>query len=486
MILSEPAPPFAPTVDDDIRSRIVVPLIVALAMLMETTDATVLATALPILAKDLSVPVLSLKLALSTYLIAFAAMVPISGWLADRYGAKRIFVAAMTTFLVGSALCAMQSTLPGLVLSRAVQGAGGAMMVPVGRLIVLRGVAKSDMVQALAWVTVPALMGPALGPLVGATVTQALGWRWVFLVNLPIGILAIVLAVILIPRVRPEPVAQLDRLGFALSALGLGGLLFGLSTIGEHLISTPIAIVIGLAGAGLLAIYFRRARGREDVLVDLRLFRHHLFSVGILSGTLFRMSGGAAAFLLPLLFQLGFGLSIIVSGLLSGAFALGGLTMRMLAPRILNRFGFRDTLIAGTLLSAASFAALGFMQTLNYSIIIPLLIGAGFMQALVFTGLNGLVFAEATELEMGRATALSAISQQVGLTLGISVAALLLQAGGTGSPSSAPLLPHFPLAFWAIAAVLFGTALTLRRLHKGQARMLRHVPHHNHRQHDRV
>lgn len=474
------------TATQDFRARVAVPLIVALAMLMETTDATVLATALPVLSKDLSVPVLSLKLALSTYLIAFAAMVPVSGWLADRFGARRVFVAAMVVFLTGSALCAMQSTLTGLVLSRAVQGAGGAMMVPVGRLIVLRGVAKDEMVQALAWITVPALMGPALGPLVGATLTQTLGWRWIFLINLPVGLIAIALALVLIPRLPPEPVAPLDRTGFILSALGLGAGLFGLSCLGEHLVSTPVALGAMAAGLAVMALYTIRARWRSDALVDPQLFRHHTFTVGIVSGTIFRMSGGAAAFLLPLLFQVGLGLSILVSGLLSGLFALGGLTMRALAPRILDRFGFRRTLIAGTLVSAAAFLGLGTIQSVTYALIVPVVILAGFAQALVFTGLNSIVFVDATEEEMGRATGLSAVSQQVGLTAGITLSAFVLQMGGNPAPDAPPQLSHFPAAFWAMAAVLMIAAASLTALRKGEAAALRHRPAHSHRQHERV
>lgn len=466
--------------------RRIVPLIVALAMLMETTDATVLATALPVLAVDLSVQVLSLKLALSTYLVAFAAMVPVSGWLADRFGARRVFIIAMITFLAGSALCAAQTTLTGLVLSRAVQGMGGAMMVPVGRMLVLRGVAKVDIVQALAWVTVPALIGPALGPLVGAVVTQSLGWRWIFLINLPIGAVAVGLAIWLIPPTPLEPVKRLDAIGLVLSATGIGSTLFGLSSLGEHLLPMPVAVGAMLFGVAAMAVYFWRSLGRDDVLFDVRLLRHHAFSVGVVSGTIFRMSGGAAAFLLPLLFQVGLGLSILVSGLLSGLFALGGLSMRALAPRVLDRFGFRNTLILGTIVSATTFGGLGFVQAANYALIVPLVVLAGFAQALVFTGLNGLVFVEATEVEMGRVTGMSAVSQQIGLTAGISVAAMALQFGSNPASTAAPTLAHFPLAFWTMAAVLMLATLSMLRLKHGEALQLRHNPEHLHLQHDRV
>jgi MFS family permease len=198
------------------------------------------------------------------------------------------------------------------------------------------------------------------------------------------------------------------------------------------------------------------------------------------------MSGGAAAFLLPLLFQVGLGLSILVSGFLSGLFALGGLTMRALAPRILNRFGFRRTLIAGTLVSAAAFLGLGMVQSVTYTLIIPLVLLAGFAQALVFTGLNGIVFVDATEAEMGRATGLSAVSQQVGLTAGISLSALVLQMGGSAAPAAPPELSHFPAAFWATAAVLLIAAASLTALRKGEAAALRYRPEHALRQHDRI
>lgn len=235
-----------------------------------------------------------------------------------------------------------------------------------------------------------------------------------------------------------------------------------------------------------MVLYTIRAKGRTDALVDPRLFRHHTFAVGIVSGTIFRMSGGAAAFLLPLLFQVGLGLSIMVSGLLSGLFALGGLTMRALAPRILNHFGFRRTLIVGTLVSMAAFLGLGMIQSVTYALIVPLVILAGFAQALVFTGMNGIVFVDATEEEMGRATGLSAVSQQVGLTAGISLSALILQMGGNPAPEAAPQLSDFPAAFWATAAVLLGAAASLTALRKGEAAALRHRPEHFHRQHDRV
>lgn len=455
-----------------IRTNIL-PLTVALALLMEMIDSTVLSTAIPVVSEDLGVPVLALKMALATYLIALAALVPVSGWIADRFGARRTFVAAMAVFLIASVLCAMQNGLTGLVLARALQGAGGAMMTPVGRLIVLRNTEKASLVRALSWVTVPALVGPAIGPFVGAVVTASLGWRWIFLINLPFGLLAIALALRFLPRDGAPVDTPFDHAGFVLSAAGLVLAMAGLSSLGEHILPTPVALAVSAAGALLLVLYGLRARRRSDSLLDPRLFRYRTFSAGIVGGVLFRLSSGAVSLLLPLLFQIGLGMSILASGALSGLNAVGALGIRAIAPRLLDRFGFRRVLVAASVtrgLTVAGFATVGSPWDLH---VIPLLLIGGVAQALVFTAANSMVFADLAPEEMSRGTSFSSVAQQVGLTLGIALAGLTLElAAGSVGTSGIPL-PAFAIAFVTMGLAGPAAALVFLRLRPSDADSLR-------------
>lgn len=465
---------------------ILVPLIVALALFMESVDATILSTAMPVIAKDINAPVLSLKLALATYLIALAAFVPASGWVADRVGAKRVFVAAMFVFLAGSLLCAIQTTLTGLILSRALQGAGGAMMVPVGRLIVLRSVAKEDMIQALSYITVPALIGPAIGPVLGALLTTSVGWQSIFLVNLPIGAVAVGLAIWLLPDVKEPPRGGFDVTGFVLSAGGLSMLMYGLAALGEHGVSTALSAAIAVAGFLVMAVYFWRGIGRPDALIDTELLNTKTFRIGLIGGLLFRTSGGAAAFLLPLLFQVGLGLPVMISGALSAVYAAGGFAMRVLAPRIIDRFGFRFSLVIGTIANGLSIAAFGLISSVNYTVLLPLLLIAGFWQALVFTAVNGIVFGDIGEERMSHATSFSSVSQQFALTLGVSAAAFVLQLGGSNSPTAPVALGHFAAAFWVVALMSMLGLAGFLRLSSTDGNALRHkrgMTHHHQRHH---
>ncbi|MCC6789623.1 MAG: MFS transporter [Hyphomonadaceae bacterium] len=461
------------------RSPALAPLIVSAALLMETTDATVLATALPTIAGALNAPVLSLKLALASYLVALAVFIPMSGWLADRIGAKPVFMAAIGVFLLGSLLCAMQTNLSGLVLARAIQGFGGAMMTPVGRLIVLHSTPKQELVRAMTFITLPALLGPALGPLVGSIVAASVGWRWIFLINLPIGVLGLALAWRFLPSPPVEPHPRFDWPGFALAGASLGAALFGMSALGDHLIATQAAAALILAGGAGLVLYWRHALRAPAPLLDPRLFDWRTFRVGVIGGLLFRTSGGALSFLLPLLFQLGFGFSIIMSGALSAVFALGSLIMRGLAPGLIDRFGFRPVLAAGTLASGACVA--GFAAFQDYSPwLLALLLLAGAAQAAVFTAANGVAYAEIDEADMSRATSLAAVSQQAAITLGIAVGASVLQAGGDPAPHAPPLAAHFAPAFLAVAIVSTSALALFLALRRGDGDSLRHK-HSDHR-----
>src|SRR5690606_22203864 len=268
------------------------PLIVACALFIENMDSTVISTSLPAIARDLGTEPVALKLALTAYLLALAVFIPVSGWVADRFGARHTFTIAIAVFLAGSLGCAASGSLEALVAARFVQGMGGAMMVPVGRLVLLRTVPKEHLVQALSWLTIPALIGPMVGPPLGGYITTYFHWRWIFLVNVPIGVLGILLGRRFVPDVR-EAIAPLDWRGFLLTGLGLAAAMFGFSTLGLALVPTGVAAVALAGGLAALAVYVLHARRHPRPLLDLRLFRLPTYRAGVAGGSLFRIGIGA-------------------------------------------------------------------------------------------------------------------------------------------------------------------------------------------------
>jgi len=335
------------------QRQTLIPLIVACALFMENMDSTVLATSLPAIARDIGENPLALKLAFTSYLVSLAVFIPVSGWVADRYGSRTIFAAAIVVFMGGSLLCAGSSTLTAFVLARFVQGIGGAMMVPVGRLVLLKMVPKSGLVQALNYLTIPALLGPIMGPPLGGFITQYFNWRGIFLINVPISILGLILVLRHIPNIRESELPSLDVFGFALLGIGLSVLMLGLSALGAHLL--PGAAIAGciVIGALALAAYSRHAGRITNPLIDLKLLKFATFRTGIVGGSLFRMGMGATPFLLPLMFQLGFGLDPFHSGLITCATAAGAMFMKTLTIAILKRYGFRQVLTLNALLASA-------------------------------------------------------------------------------------------------------------------------------------
>ena len=273
-------------------------------------------TALPAIAGDLGVNPLALKLALTAYLVSLAVFIPISGWVADRRGSRTVFTWAIVGFMSGSLMCAFSSTLAGFVVSRFIQGIGGAMMVPVGRLILLRAVPKRELVKAMTWLTLPALLGPVLGPPLGGVITEYFHWRGIFLINVPVSVLGLILALRFIPDVREEKVPPLDARGFVLSGFGFAVLMLGLSSLGGHLMPTWVTLGCIVVGAIVIAAYVWHARRVEHPLIDFSLLSEPTYRAGVIGGSLFRIGMGAVPFLLPLMFQLGFGLSPSQSGLI--------------------------------------------------------------------------------------------------------------------------------------------------------------------------
>jgi EmrB/QacA subfamily drug resistance transporter len=284
------------------NSRLI-PLIIASALFMENMDSTVIATSLPAMAADLRTDPIVLKLAFTTYLLSLAVFIPVSGWMADRFGARHVFRAAIIVFTLGSISCGLATSLGGLVSARALQGIGGAMMVPVGRIILLRSIPKSELVDALAWLTIPALLGPLLGPPIGGFITDHFGWRWIFWMNVPFGIAAIVFATTLMPEIEVDHVPPLDVQGFLLSGLGLSATIFGFTIMGRDLVPGYVPFVMAAAGLAVLGLYVLHARRVAKPILDLKLLKVETFRAGVLGGSLFRIGVGAVPFLMPLMFQ---------------------------------------------------------------------------------------------------------------------------------------------------------------------------------------
>ncbi|MGO4833666.1 MFS transporter, partial [Rhizobiaceae sp. 2RAB30] len=322
----------------------ILPLILAVALFMEQMDSTVISTSLPAIAADIGTSPIALKLALTAYLVSLAIFIPISSWMADKFGAKRVFRTAIAVFVVGSVLCAISGSLVAFVFSRFLQGMGGAMMTPVARLVLVRSTPKRELVSAMAWLTIPALVGPLVGPPVGGFITTFFTWHWIFLINVPIGLLGIFLAGRVLPDIEPTGAAPIDTAGFLLSAIAASGVVFGLSVVSLPALPPWVGLLTLAIGFVSGVIYLRHARRAASPLLDLRLFANPVFRAAITGGSLFRIGSGAVPFLLPLMLQLGFGLTPFQSGMLTFASAVGALAMKFLAPVTLRTGGFRTVL----------------------------------------------------------------------------------------------------------------------------------------------
>lgn len=442
-----------------------IPLVLAVALFMEQMDSTVIATSLPAIAADIGTDPIALKLALTAYLVSVAIFIPISAWMADRFGARRVFCTAIGVFVVGSIACAFAGSLSGFVLARFLQGMGGAMMTPVARLLLVRATPRGNLVSAMAWLTAPALIGPLLGPPVGGFITTFVSWHWIFLINVPIGLAGIVAAALLLPEAGGEGTAPIDMRGFVLSGLAAAGIVFGLSVVSLPALPPVVGLVtlgIGLAATGL---YLAHARSATRPILDLSLFGNASFRAAITGGSVFRFGSGATPFLLPLMFQLGFGMTPFEAGMLTFTGAIGAIGMKFFAGRTLRRGGFRTVLIVAALGGALMIAAAGLFSTgTPVWVIMAVLIAAGFLRSLFFTSVNALVFADLDDARAGQATAIAAVTQQVSIALGVALAGVILEAVTTisGQPLQAGA---FQIAFFIVAGVAAMAALPFWMLH---------------------
>jgi EmrB/QacA subfamily drug resistance transporter len=454
-----------------------VPVIVAFPLFLQNLDASVMATTLPTIAQSLHVDALQLNLAITSYLLSLAVFLPLSGWCADRWGAKRVFAAAIACFSLGSALCGMADSLTSLVAFRILQGLGGAMMVPVGRLLLLRSVPPSAMVAAMVWFTVPPAIGRMVGPLFGGVIVTVTSWRWIFLVNVPFGLLGIALAAAFIRDVHETRLLPaFDLTGFVLLALGLTGMLGGLESAGKALIAGWESWALAAAGVAALVAYVIRSRAAAAPIIDLRVLEFRTYHASIVGGTPLRIALGASPFLLPLMFQLGFGLSALDSGLLTVATAIGSLATRTLMTRTIRLIGFRSLLLAMTTLTALAYMSYSlFRPTTPHVVMFIAMMFGGLVNSMGMVSLQTLGFSEIPKPLMSHATALSTMAQQVSLSFGVVFAASLVSAvawlHGSDNHHLAPR--DFSPAFLVIGLTTLVSLVYFRRLGPDEGAELR-------------
>ncbi len=401
------------------------PWLVAVAFFMESLDTTILNTAVPTIAAALKVAPLSMKAVLSSYTLSLAVFIPISGWMADRFGTRRVFASAIGLFTLGSLLCGISNNIHVLVADRVLQGCGGAMMVPVGRLTLVRTFAKSELIRAMSFVAIPGLVGPMLGPIAGGLIVGYLHWRVIFFVNLPIGLIGLILVYIHLPDYR-ERWNPLDMLGLILFGSGIALLSYVLEVFGEHTLSVGEILGLLAISVALLAGYGLHASKIQFPLLSLSLFRIRTFRSSV-SGSFFtRLGMGGIPFILPLLYQVGLGFNPVQSGLLIMPQAIAAMSLKMTMPRILRTFGYRAVLISNTVILGLLiwlFATIG-VGTPVWLIVIQAFC-YGFFSSLQYTAMNTLVYADISEPQTSAASSIASTMQQMSISFGVATASLL-------------------------------------------------------------
>ncbi len=446
----------------DPRRLALVPFVLAFAFFIEQLDATIIVTAFPAMAASLHTTALRLNLAITGYVLSLALFIPISGWTAERLGARRVFVASLLGFTLASLACGAATSLPMLVALRVVQGIGGAMMTPVGRLILLRSFPPEQLAAAMSHMTAPVLVGPALGPLLGGLLTSYANWRWIFFINVPIGLVGAVCALRILPELPPQPGRRFDGRGFLLAASGIALLQILVETLDWPQVGGIVDAALLAAAAALLLLYVRHARRTPHAALDLGLFRIRAFRIGVLAGGCSRIGLNAVPFLLPLMLQLAFGCSAMQSGLITFLAAVGAILTKTVTSRLLRAFGFDRLLLANALLATVAIA--GFAASahgLSVWLALPYVLGFGMIRSVQFSSSNALSFSEVPRTRLGPCVSLAGVAQQLGMSFGVSLSALIL---GRLALHQVDRLDGFRIAFLLMAAFPLLSILGFLRL----------------------
>ena len=446
------------------------PWLVAVAFLMESIDTTILNTAVPTIAEALSVVPLSMKAVLSSYTLSLAVFIPVSGWVADRFGTRRVFASAIGLFTFGSLLCGLASNIHVLVACRILQGMGGALMVPVGRLTIVRTFERSELVRAMTFVSIPALIGPMLGPVAGGFIVGYFHWRVIFFVNLPIGLVGLALVLRRMPDYRAERSDKLDVFGGVLFGCGIGLLSYILEVFGEHRLGTGAILGLFALSLALLAGYFRHALAAAHPLLRLALFRLRTFRSAVIGSFITRLGAGGVPFLLPLLYQVGLGYTPVQSAFLLMPQSIAAMTLKPWMPAILGRLGYRRVLLANTIVmggAIALFATIGAGTSIVQIVVLALLFGGA--ASLQYTSMNTLAFAEVAAPDASMASTIASTMQQMSLSFGVAAASLATAIFIPDRFRSRPheLLHGIHLALLVLGAMTVLSAAVFRELKPG-------------------
>jgi EmrB/QacA subfamily drug resistance transporter len=453
-----------------------IPWLVGVALAMQMLDSNMVASALPAMGLALGVAPVSLNVLITAYVLAVAIFVPISSWTADRFGAKRIFLWAIALFVLGSVFCAISQTLGQMIASRILQGISGAMMVPVGRIILLHTVPRQDLLKAIAFLSVPALVGPVFGPPLGGLLVTYLSWHWIFLINIPIGALGIVMVRRHIVEVRPDKAPRLDLIGFLLLAFCMASLVICMEAVSHGSMSAGAVLALAAAGIASAWLYRGHSRRTAEPLIDLELLKVPSFAISVLGGSVSRFVVGATPFLLVMQLQVGMGYTPLVAGMIALSGAMGALAMKGLATRILGRFGFRPVLQVTSVVTGVTIAMCAFFNaTTPIWLMVSILLVSGFFRSLMFTAVNSLAYADIDSSNMSRANGFATMATQVGISLGVGIAAATLNLSTMLRGAASLALVDVMVGFLVIGAACAASTFAFRKLdpHAGHTLLAR-------------
>jgi EmrB/QacA subfamily drug resistance transporter len=468
---SAPSTPIVPSSPSELApsSKRLLPWLIAVAFFMESLDTTILNTAVPTIAAALHVAPLSMKSVLASYTLSLAVFIPISGWMADRFGTRRVFASAIGIFTLGSFLCGISSNIHFLVACRILQGCGGAMMVPVGRLTMVRTFAKSELIRGMSFVAIPGLIGPMLGPIAGGLIVGYLHWRLIFFVNIPIGLTGLYLVYRHLPDYREEHTQPLDTLGLILFGSGVALLSYVLEVFGEHTLSTVSVLGLLALSLALLAGYGIHATHTKFPMLRLVLFRIRTFRASVVGSFVTRLGIGGIPFLFPLLYQVGLGFTPIQSGLLMMPQAIAAMSLKLTMPKILKRFGYRAVLVSNTIIIGGFillFSTIG--QHTPVWLIVLMVFCYGFFTSLQYTSMNTLVYADVTEEQASAASSIASTMQQMSISFGVASASLvtaffLPDRFRSNPPQFIHGIHH---AFWVLGGMTVLSTIVFRELRR--------------------